>query len=174
MVNQLGKFSQNLAQLTQPLRELLSKKNIWKWGPAQDSAFLAVKDELSRPQVLAQYNPSAETKISADASSFALGAVLLQRSQSSWKPVAFASRTMTDTEQRYAQIEKEALAATWACKNFSNYVLGMKLTLETDHKPLVLSPSSWLACPYVRCDSDLAWTDMTIQFSMFLKSTLYG
>ena len=44
---------------------------------------------------------------------------------------------MTDTEQRYMQIEKEASAATWACEKFSSYVLGMKFTLETDHKPLV-------------------------------------
>ena len=124
MVNQRGKFSQNLAQLTQPLRELLSKRSIWTWGPAQESAFSAVKNEFSRPQVLAPYNPSAETKISAGASSFGLGAV---------------DRAMTDTEHRYAQIEKEALAATWACKKFSRYmyVLGMKFTLETDHKLLV-------------------------------------
>ena len=39
MVNQLGKFSRNLAELTQPLRELLSKKNAWTWGHAQEDAF---------------------------------------------------------------------------------------------------------------------------------------
>ena len=44
---------------------------------------------------------------------------------------------MSITESRYAQIEKEALAATWACEKFSTYVLGKKVLLETDHKPLV-------------------------------------
>ena len=43
---------------------------------------------------------------------------------------------MTETEQRCAQIEKEALA-TWACEKFSTYILGMKFMIETDHKPLV-------------------------------------
>ena len=44
---------------------------------------------------------------------------------------------MTDTERRYAQIEKEALATTWACEKFASYILGMKFAVETDHKPLV-------------------------------------
>ena len=61
----------------------------------------------------------------------------MQESDSTWKPVAFASRSMTETEKRYAQIEKEALAVTWACEKFSTYIPGMKFLLETDHKPLV-------------------------------------
>ena len=65
------------------------------------------------------YDLSAETMISADASSFGLGAVLLQKVKGQWKPVAFASRVMTETEQQYALIEKEALAIVWACDKFS-------------------------------------------------------
>jgi hypothetical protein len=83
------------------------------------------------------YDPQAETKIAADASSFGLGAVLLQHKDSIWKAVAFASRVMSETERRYAQIEKEALATVWACEKFSNYLLGKRFLFETDHKPLV-------------------------------------
>jgi len=114
MANQLGKFTPILAQLTQPLRELLSKSKSWTWGPSQSRAFDLVKEELSKPVTLALYDPAAPAKISADASAYGLGAVLLQKSESTWKPVAFASRSMTETERRYAQIEKEALATTWA------------------------------------------------------------
>ena len=137
MVNQLGKFSRNLAELTQPLRELLSKKQAWLWGPNQEQAFSSIKNELSQPTTLTLYNPEAQTKVSADASSYGLGAVLLQKSNDLWKPVAFASRTMTETERRYAQIEKEALATTWACEKFASYLLGLEFMIETDHKPLV-------------------------------------
>ena len=137
MVNQLGKFSLNLADLTQPLRQLLSKKSTWLWGPDQDQAFANVKAELAKPTVLTLYDPLAPTKVSADASSHGLGAVLMQKSDSQWRPVAYASRSMTETERRYAQIEKEALATTWACEKFSTYILGMKFLIETDHKPLV-------------------------------------
>lgn len=138
MVNQLGKFSKKLADFSQPLRKFLSSKNSWIWGETQERAFNQVKEELLKPTILALYDPKAVTKVSADASSMGLGAVLLQCSQDQkWRPVVFASRSLTETEICYAQIEKEALASTWACEKFSNYLLGMKFTLETDHKPLV-------------------------------------
>ena len=138
MVNQMGKFSPNIAEISKPLRELLSVKRAWLWGAEQDRAFNALKEELTKPTVLALYDPTAKSKISADASSFGLGAVLLQcKDESNWKPVAYASRSLTETEGRYAQIEKEALAVTWSCEKFSDYVLGSKFEIETDHKPLV-------------------------------------
>ena len=139
MVNQLAKLTPNLAEILQPLRELLSKRTTWCRDTAQERSFGLIKQELIRPPVLALYNLTAETKISADTSSHGLGAVLLQRSTSSnvWKPIAFASRAMSETEKHYAQIEKEALATTWACEKFSEYIVGRKILIETDHKPLV-------------------------------------
>lgn len=137
MVNQLGKFSPNLAEISRPLRKLLSKHRCWTWGPAQETLFQRIKEELAKPSVLALYNVTARTKISEDASAYVLGAVLLQQHGDAWKPVAFASRSMTDTERRYSQIEKEALALVWACEKFQDYVLGKHIDLETDHKPLV-------------------------------------
>jgi len=83
------------------------------------------------------YDPKRELKVSADASSFGLGAVLFQQDGDNRKPVAYASRSLSETERRYAQIEKEALAVTWACEKFTDYVLGRKFQIETDHKPLV-------------------------------------
>ena len=137
MVNQLGKFSSRIAQISQPLRACLSTKNAWAWGPDQDQAFEEVKKELTQPMVLALYDPTARTKIASDASSFGLGAVLMQQQEQEWRPVAYASRALTETERHYAQIEKEALAVTWACEKFQTYLLGLNFTIETDHKPLV-------------------------------------
>ena len=137
VVNHLGKFSPNTAELSAPLRKLLSTRQAWFWGPDQERSFKQLKTELTTPQILTMYNPQAQTKTSADASSFGLGAVLLQAKGTSWQPVAYASRAMTTTECRYAQIEKEALAITWACEKFNCYIMGNHIHLETDHKPLV-------------------------------------
>ena len=138
MVNQFGKFSPNLAEKTKPLRELLRKDNAWLWGPPQREAFEEVKKALTTAPILALFDPTRETVVSADASCYGLGATLIQKQpDGAMKLVAYISRSLTPTEQRYAQIEKEALAFTWACERFSDYLIGLKFSIETDHKPLV-------------------------------------
>ena len=104
MVNQLGKFTPNLATITQLLRELLSKKNSWCWTANQEEAFNVPKNKLLKPTVLALYSPNAPTKVSVDALSFGLGAVLFQKTSNSWKPIAFIPRSLSEVERRYAQI----------------------------------------------------------------------
>jgi hypothetical protein len=137
-VNQLSKFSPNLAEMTQPMRELLVKENAWVWGEPQQKSFNKVKQILTNSPVLALFDPNLETVFSADSSSFGLGAVLMQRQTSGdLQPVAYISKAMTPTERRYAQIEKEALAFTWACERLSDYLVGMRFHIQTDHKPLV-------------------------------------
>jgi hypothetical protein len=138
MVNQLSKFSPNLAEITQPMRALLVKENAWLWGEPQRSSFNRVKEVLTASPVLALFDPNLETVLSADASSHGLGAILLQRQMAGeMQPVAYISRAMTPTEMRYAQIEKEALAFTWACERLSDYLIGLQFHIQTDHKPLV-------------------------------------
>ena len=87
--------------------------------------------------MLAHNDPMGEIRISADSSSSGLGAVLWQLKDSKLRPVAHASRCLTETEKRYALIEKEALAVTWACEKFRPFILGLHFRLETDHRPLV-------------------------------------
>ena len=113
MVNHIGKFAPNLADTTKPLRDLLKKENSWTWDTQEETAFQTFKKQLSAAPVLAHYSPEKETKVSADASSYGLGGVLLQKDGQDWRPVFYASRSLTETEQRYAQVEKEALAVTW-------------------------------------------------------------
>jgi len=107
------------------------------WNDSQQSAFNQIKQELSSTPVLALYDATHNTIVSADASSYGLGGVLMQKqADHQWKPVAYASRSLTPTE-KYAQIEKEALGITWACKQFSEYLVGMHFKVDTDHKQLV-------------------------------------
>ena len=136
LVNYLGKFSAKLAQITPKLRQLLGSAD-WYWSPELEKEFIDVKGEMLKSPTLATFDLNAETMISTDASSYGLGAALLQKDEEGWKPIAYASRSMSPTEQRYAQIEKEALAMCWACEKFQYYLAGRQFIAETDHKPLL-------------------------------------
>ena len=138
MVNYLGKFIPGLAHKTEPLRQLLRKATAWSWDAPQQAAFQELKALLSSETVLAHYSPQYKTTVAADASNAGVGAVLMQNQpDGKRRPVAYISRSLTDSEKNYAVIEKEALAATWAVERFAEYLLGMDFTIETDHKPLI-------------------------------------
>ena len=106
MVNYLGKFQPKLAEDTAFLRQLLQKDVDWLWDAQLEGDYAKVKEKLSLAPVLSHFSLNAETWLSTDASSYGLGAALLQMTEDGLlKPVAFASRALTDAEQRYAQIE---------------------------------------------------------------------
>lgn len=139
MSNYLLKFSKQMAELCAPINAVSGSKTEWFWGPDQQKAFEDVKHEIARAPVLCPFDLNARHRVSADASKNALGAVLLQFNEENgyWQPVEYASRKMTETEKRYAMIEKEALAITWACEKFDYYLVGRNFEIESDHKPLI-------------------------------------
>ena len=137
MVNHIGKFINNLATLTAPLRPLLHKDIAWIWNKEPDDGFQKIKEAITQTPVLTFFDPKKPIKLNADSSSYGLGAVLLQQEEEGWRPVAFASRSLNDAEKKYAQMEKEALALTWAADRFQQYLTGLQFAMETDHRPLV-------------------------------------
>ena len=133
LVQYLAKFLPSLSDMTASLRELCKKDAEFIWSSPQEKAFQAVKDAATNVPVLRYYDLNKEVTIQCDASQTGLGAALMQEGQ----PVAYASRALTDTEQRYAQIEKECLAIVWSCEKFHQYLFGRDLvTVESDHQPL--------------------------------------
>ncbi len=133
MTNYLSKFIPHYSDVTGPLRELLKQDAEWSWLELQDSAFQKLKDAVSSPPVLQYFDVTKPVVLSADASQHGLGAVCLQQGA----PVAFASRALTPTESRYAQIEKEILALVFATHKFHDFIYGRPVTVETDHQPLI-------------------------------------
>ena len=129
-------FIPNLSARTKVLRDMLQTSN-FEWSPEADESYQDVKETLISPQVLMQYDPTLPLILATDASKTGLGAVLSHRlSNGTERPIAYASCSLSSTEQRYPVIDKEALAIVWAIKNFFHYLYARKFILITDHKPL--------------------------------------
>ena len=85
---------------------------------------------------LRYYDRNLPVTVQADASLRGLGACLIQKHNREDQPIAFASKSLTDVETRYANIERELLAIVFACQHFSIYLLRRNFIVESDHKPL--------------------------------------
>lgn len=133
MITYVGRFINNLSETTHPLRILLKKNILWHWEKAQEDAYNKLLDSLREPPVLKFFDENKPALISVDASSTGVGAVLLQEGH----PVAYASKSLTETQKGWAQIEKECFAVLFGCEHFYQYIFGKTVEVETDHKPLI-------------------------------------
>ena len=133
MINYLGKFVPQLSNVSEQLRNLKKEGVKFIWSKVHEDAFNKLKEMISQPPVLQYYDLDEQLVLETDASEYGLGAVLLQNG----RPVAFASRTLTQAERRYSQIEKKYLALVFGCTRFDHYLHGRaKIKVLTDHKPL--------------------------------------
>ncbi len=137
LVNYLGKFILNVSDATNELRSLVRDGSDFQWTAKAEEEWNLVTEYLCSEPVLQFYDPTKQTKVSTDASQTGLGAVLLQKHGEEWLPVMYASRALTPTEIRYAQIEKETLGMLFGLSRFHDYVYGHLVIAETDHKPLI-------------------------------------
>ena len=121
-----------LSTITEPIRRLTRQDCNWEWGEEQETAMSQLKRLVTTAPLLAYYDPAKKLTIQCDASSTGLGAALVQEG----KPLAYASRALSDTEVGYAQIEKECLAIVFSLERFHQYTFGRETAVHTDHKPL--------------------------------------
>ena len=137
LLNFYRKFIPKAATLLEPLNLLLRSNEKWNWGKEQEKAFEDSKTALLDSTLLVHFDPKLPITVSADSSSYGVGAVLSHRIDGVDRPVCFVSRSLTEVERRYAQVEREALALVFAVKRFHFYLWGQKFKLVTDHKPLL-------------------------------------
>ena len=132
-----NKFLPNLSTTVEPLYNLLKKNVPWKWASEEEVAFKKLKNILSNETLLAHFDPTKKIGIACDASDVGIGAVLFHHYEDgSERPIANASKTLSPTQRKYGQIQKEALAIIFALKKFHQFLYGRRFILVTDHKPL--------------------------------------
>ena len=174
-VNYLAKFLPHLSQVSEPLRQLTKKDQPYVWDRTHDAAFTEIKKLITKPPILKYYEPQKPLVLQCDASDHGLGAALIQEE----KPIAFASRALTNAERNYAQIEKELLAIAYGTERFHQYTYGRPVTVESDHKPLEVIHQKPLSAAPRRLQKmmmRLQHYDITIQYKkgteMLLADTL--
>ncbi|UYV75052.1 hypothetical protein LAZ67_12002238 [Cordylochernes scorpioides] len=120
-----------------PFYDLLKKNSKWNWTSEHRILFAKCKALLTNESVLA-HDATRELVLACDASSYGLGVVMSHRNDRKEEtPIAFASRTLTEAERRYSQLEKEALSIIFGCEKFRQYLLGREFVLITDNRPLM-------------------------------------
>ncbi|XP_062556923.1 uncharacterized protein K02A2.6-like [Armigeres subalbatus] len=139
LVGYVGRFIPDLATKTFDLRQLITGGHTFEWESRHEIAFNALKEAICTAPILGYFDNERRTRVIADASPVGLGAVLVQfEDENDDKPtiISYASKSLSATERRYCQTEKEALAIIWSVEKFQFYLIGREFELETDHRPL--------------------------------------
>ena len=136
-VHYIGKFIPHLAQLCHPLRPLLKKSVKFIWTDEHTKHFNQIKEKIANSTENSHYNPKLDVRVKCDASRSGLGAALEQNTPDGWKPIAFASRFLNPTEERYSVNELELLGIVWSIDYFKYYLYGKNFTVVTDHRALL-------------------------------------
>ncbi len=134
--NYSSQFIHNYATIAAPLRDLTRKNVRWSWTREQQKSF---EENLRKTALLNYYDPNLKTEVVCDGSPVGISATLVQYDAKTQKlrVVTCASRSLTDVERRYGQIERESLAIQYGCLRNEIYLLGREFEVITDHKPLV-------------------------------------
>jgi len=137
MINFYSMFLPNFSTITKPLRSLLEKDSRFSWSKECDEAFTKCKELLSSNTLLIHNDPRLPIVVMADASPVGVGAILAHvvevDGQQVERPVMFASCALSETQQRYAKIDREVLACIFAVTKFCKYLWGRRFTLVTDN-----------------------------------------
>ena len=134
----------HLAPLRQPFKNLEKAGNAFIWDDSHQKAFKDIKASLIQT-CLGHYDVNKNTELWVDASPVGSAAFLVQSFPNDPKSrtlVAGASRSFSEIEQNYTQMEKEAFACLWACEHIHIYIMGTKFDLLTDNKAVKLTMGS--------------------------------
>jgi hypothetical protein len=163
MLNFYRRFLPNAATTQAPLHDALAGPRIKgshpiAWTPDLHRAFEECKASLSRTTLLAHPNSSAPLELITDASTSAMGAVLQQRIDNAWQPLAFFSKKLNPAQQKYSAYDRELLAVYEAVKHFRHMPEARHFTIFTDHKPIICAFQQRRDKSSPRPDSSITWT----------------
>ncbi|GJX19599.1 reverse transcriptase domain-containing protein [Tanacetum coccineum] len=130
------RFIQDFFKIARPMTHLLEKETPFIFSKECIVVFNILKKKLTEAPILVACDWDLPFEIMCDASDYAVGAVLGQRKTKHFKPIHYASKTMTDAQAHYTTTEKELLAAVYGFEKFQPYLVLSKTIVSTDHSAL--------------------------------------
>ena len=133
-------FIEDFVKMTKLLTDLTGKKipETISWTKDLQTAFDLLKDRVRSNVVLYVVEIGKPFNLYCDSSDFAVGAVLCQLDkEGKERPISFISQKLTETQRRWATIEKEAFSIIWSLNKLKEIILGSQIFVFTDHNPLV-------------------------------------
>ena len=152
----MSRFIPGLSQLCKPLQALIKKNSEYVWTDVHDRVFKELKDRVSKDCLIQFYDPYKPLFVECDASKQGIGCIMLKPDDSIpadvnhgipsnlW-PVAYASKSLSEAEQNYANIERELLGVVFSLETFKHFTSGRQMNIITDHEPLTSLFSKCLA-----------------------------
>ncbi|GKB60606.1 reverse transcriptase domain-containing protein, partial [Tanacetum coccineum] len=129
-------FIKDFSNISRPMTYLLEKNIPFIFSEECIQAFQTLKKKLTEAPIFIAPNWDQPFEIMCDASDYAIGAVLGQRVEKHFRPIHYASKTMTEAETNYTTTEKEVLAVVYAFEKFQSYLIMNKSIVYTDHSAL--------------------------------------
>ena len=127
------RFIRDFSKVAKPLCRLLEKDTQFKFDESCQRSFEEIKSRLVEAPIMEKPDWDKEFKIMCDASDYAMGAVLGQRTDKVFRAIYYASKTLNEAQENYSTNGKEMLSIVFACEKFRPYILGSHIIIHTDH-----------------------------------------
>ena len=127
------RFIRDFSKVARPLCRLLEKDTKFKFHESCQRSFEDIKSRLVEAPIMAKPDWNKEFEIMCDASDYAMGAVLGQRTDKVFRAIYYAYKTFNEAQENYFTTEKEMLAIVFECEKFRPFILGSHIIIHTDH-----------------------------------------
>lgn len=132
------RFIKNYAKIAAPLTVLLKKDATFSWGSEQKTAWETLRQVLTESPTLIHPDVHKKFTLMTDASSYAIGSILCQEDEKGLlHPVSFASKVLTDAEQKWSIVQKELFSLKYFCEKFKTYLINQEFDVVVDNAALL-------------------------------------
>ena len=127
------RFIRDFSKISRPLCRLLEKDAKFDFDESCKAAFEEIKSRLVTTPILVTPEWNKEFEIMFDASDYAMGAVLRQRTEKIFKTIYYTSKTFNEEQENYSTTKNEMLTMVFSCEKFKPYILGSHVIIHTNH-----------------------------------------